>query len=93
MKRSIKSVVKFLLLVLLTILLTVIVFHSIRSPKDNRNYSSLKREEPVPSIDKKRNESIKKTRIKYNGKKIDWHDYDQMKKDLARTGTVLVHIL
>ncbi|XP_075234604.1 N-acetylgalactosaminyltransferase 6-like isoform X2 [Lycorma delicatula] len=86
MKRSIKSLVKFLLLVLLTILVTVIIFHRMRPPKDNRKYSSLKAVEPVPHVGDAHNELLKKTRNKYGGKKIDWHAYDQMKKDLARTG-------
>lgn len=74
MKRSVKSSLRFLLLVLCTIFTTVIVFYRLRPPKGHK-FDSFSNQAALPV------EPHKLSR-----RKIDWHNYEQMNKDLARTG-------
>ncbi|KAF2894243.1 hypothetical protein ILUMI_11936 [Ignelater luminosus] len=82
MKRNVKSVFKFLALAGATAAVTVLLFRLIRNPDITRHATLIQRENgPLPVAPEDSDDFNK-----VDNTKIDWHDYELVKKDSMRKG-------
>ncbi|XP_039294651.1 LOW QUALITY PROTEIN: putative polypeptide N-acetylgalactosaminyltransferase 10 [Nilaparvata lugens] len=86
MKRSLKGVVKYLLLVLCTIFTTVIIFNYVRHPRaGSKNFRNGRAIMPVAPEQFRISDT--ENEIHISGKhRIDWHDYKRMEEESKRKG-------
>lgn len=98
MKRSLKGTCKYLALGVITIFTTVVIFKYVRPPKDNSSsYHAVRGVNPVPPPEKLvKNNDVNEEGRRFNflnsenGPKIDWHNYEQLEEEKARTGKINV---
>lgn len=104
MKRNIKSLLKFFLLSAVTVVFTVLIFRIFKAANPagfeiagaRRRLILAKGVEPLGPVDvsyffchlRTLCEAIFQNAL-INNEKIDWHDYDQIKREAARTGKIL----
>ncbi|RZF38814.1 hypothetical protein LSTR_LSTR000517 [Laodelphax striatellus] len=86
MKRSLKGVVKYLLLVLCTIFTTVIIFNYVRHPREGaKNFRNGRAVMPVAPEHFFMSDSENEIHDS-DGHRIDWHDYKRMEEEKKRKG-------
>lgn len=100
MKRSLKGTCKYLALGVITIFTTVVIFKYVRPPKDNSSsYHAVRGVNPVPPPEKLvKNSNVNEgSWLQFNllnsehGPKIDWHNYEQLEEEKARTGKIIMY--
>lgn len=102
MKRSVKSVFKFLLLSISTVIFTVIIYKSIRNVFPVRhNFNDFQSNKVILPVVSWLNLCLLNVYITFAllqdisilNEKIDWHDYELITKDAKRTGNFLTDLL
>lgn len=83
MKRKVKSVFKFLTLACITSIVTVILFKSLRHATSAGSEALYLKDDNGPLPVAPEEPRV----IKTDNTKIDWHDYEAIKKDSMRKGT------